>query len=45
MRKMNIPLDKLREYLIYWTEEITRRGGYEPKVAPKKSRRKTVRPA
>lgn len=43
MRKMDIPMTKLVEYLEFWTEEIKRRGGYEPKATPKKTRRKSKR--
>lgn len=38
MRKMDIPMTELVKYLEYWTEEIQRKGGYEPKQTPKKKR-------
>ncbi len=41
MRKMDIPFDKVVEYIKFWDAEIARKGGYEPKPTKTKSRRKT----
>lgn len=41
MRKMNIPMKKVVEYVNFWDEEIKRRGGYEPKESSKAKRRRS----
>lgn len=42
LRKMDIPLTKVVEYVYFWDAEITKKGGYEPKEKKKtaKVRRK-----
>jgi hypothetical protein len=43
MAKMGITIEKVVAYKQFWDVELVRRGAYEPKATPKKSRRKTVR--
>lgn len=38
LRKMNIPLTKVNDYVDFWNAEIVRKGGYEPKEKKKSAK-------